>query len=97
MPGESKQRPVVVLSPDRRNQLAETIVVVPCTTTRRFGPWHVALSSGEGGLARASFVKCEDVNALPRDCLSPTPLGGPLSRDRMDEIRDCLLRALDFA
>lgn len=97
VPGESKQRPVIVVSPDRRNDLAETVVVVPCSTTRRFGPWHVALASGEGGLVRASVAKCEEITALPKERLARTPLGGPLSRARLDEIRDCLLRALDFA
>lgn len=96
VPGESKQRPVVVLSPDRRNDLAETVVVVPCTTTRRFGPWHVALAAGEGGLDRASIVKCEDVSALLKERLAPVALGGPLAQARLDEIRACLLRALDF-
>jgi mRNA-degrading endonuclease toxin of MazEF toxin-antitoxin module len=96
VPGESKQRPVVVLSPDRRNDLAETVVVVPCTTTRRFGPWNVALTVGEGGLDRASVVKCEEISSLLKERLGPTPLGGPLSVARLDEIRDCLLRALDF-
>jgi mRNA-degrading endonuclease toxin of MazEF toxin-antitoxin module len=97
MPGERKQRPVLVLSPDRRNQLAETVVVVPCSTTRRFGPWHVSLARGEGGLDRDSIVKCEDVTAVLRNDLEDRPLGGPLSAARLDEVRDCLLRALDFA
>jgi mRNA-degrading endonuclease toxin of MazEF toxin-antitoxin module len=97
MPGESKERPVVVLSPERRNALADTIVIAPCSTTPRFGPWHVALARGEGGLARPSIVKCEEITALLKPRVDPTPLGGPLAARRLDEIRDCLLRALDFA
>lgn len=96
MPGESKRRPVVVLSPTRRNELAETVVVVPCSTTRRFGPWHVDLDRGEGGLTAASVAKCEEVSAIGKARLDPTPLGGPLASERLAEIRDALLRALDL-
>lgn len=96
MPGEQKQRPVVVLSPTRRNELAETVVVVPCSTTRRFGPWHVTLARGEGGLTQASVVKCEEISAVTKARLDPTPLGGPVAQVRLDEIRAALLRALDL-
>ena len=61
MPGESKNRPAVVLSADRRNLLAETVVVVPVSTTIRRGRWNVSLRKGEGGLRRDSIVKCEEV------------------------------------
>ena len=96
MPGERKQRPVVVLSPDRRNELASDVVVVPCSTASRVGPWHVRLARHEGGLDRASHAKCEQPATLPKEWLAPAPLGGPLPASRMREIRDALLRALAF-
>lgn len=96
LPGESKQRPVIVMSPTRRNELAETVVVIPCSTTRRFGPWHVSLARGDGGLTQASVAKCEEISAITKTRLEPTPLGGPLSRDHLDELRAALLRALDL-
>src|SRR5262245_17074881 len=96
MPGESKLRPVVVLSHDIRNDKGVTVAVVPCTTTRRLGPWHVALGRGEGGLERDSIVKCEEISSVPREMLRTGALGGPLSRARLDEIRGCLLRALGY-
>lgn len=97
MPGEEKSRPVLVLSPDRRNQLADTVVVVPCSSARRFGPWHVQLHRGEGGLERPSVAKCEQVTTLGRHRLEPGALGGPLPLERLEEVRESLLRALDFA
>jgi mRNA-degrading endonuclease toxin of MazEF toxin-antitoxin module len=96
MPGESKLRPVLVLSPSRRNDLAETVIVVPCSSTPRFGPWHVPLGRNEGGLTRAFVVKCEEITLLVKSRLDPKPLGGPLAPPRLDEIREALLRALDF-
>ncbi len=96
MPAEHKHRPALILSPDRRNDRAETVVVIPCTTVKRPGPWHVHLRRGEGGLDRDSAAKCEDITLLAKDRLLPTPLGGPLSSARLEEIRAALLQALDF-
>lgn len=96
MPDEGKHRPVIVLSPDRRNDLANDVTVVPCSTVRRLGPWHVELRPGAGGLAKASVAKCEHVTTLPKDRLEEPALGGPLSRQVLLEIRGSILRALDF-
>ena len=96
MPGEGKRRPALVLSDDIRNDRSPTVVVVPCTTSTRLGPWHVALRRGEGGLPVASVAKCEDVTMLSQTDLISTALGGPLSRERLAEVRRALLSALDF-
>lgn len=96
MPGEGKLRPALVLSPDRRNDRAETMLVVPCSSVKRLGPWHVALRKGEAGLPRDSVVKCEDITLLAKTRAEPKPLGGPLSAERLDEIRSGILRSLDF-
>jgi mRNA-degrading endonuclease toxin of MazEF toxin-antitoxin module len=96
MPSERKQRPAVVLSADRRNLLADTVVVVPVSTAVRRGRWNVPLRKGEGGLLQNSVIKCEEVTTLRKDRLDGTPLGGPLSAIRLEEIRHGLLCALDF-
>lgn len=96
MPGEAKSRPVIVLSQDRRNDLANDVTVVPCSTVRRFGPWHVHLARGEGGLPTGSVAKCEQITTLPKDRILPAPIGGRLSNERLVEIRTAVLLALDF-
>lgn len=96
MPDEGKHRPVIVLSQDRRNELANDVTVVPCSTVRRLGPWHVELRAGAGGLTKASVAKCEHVTTLPKDRLEEPSLGGPLSRQTLAAIRSSILRALDF-
>ncbi len=89
-----KRRPALVVSPDERNALGNDVVVVPCTRTRRLGPWHVALPRGEGGLPRASVAKCELVTTLLKEDLDEMPIGGPLRHERMIEIERALLLAL---
>ena len=96
MPGETKRRPVLVLSPDRRNELAYDVSVVPCSSVARLGPWHVVLRKGVGGLDRASVAKCEQVTTLPKATLDDLALGGPVPETTLSQIRAALLRALGW-
>ena len=96
MPGEAKRRPVVILSDDRRNRLAYDVTVVPCSTARRLGPWHVPLQRGEGGIPEPSVVKCEHITTLPKRHIVPGALGGALSSERLGQIRAAVLDALSF-
>jgi mRNA-degrading endonuclease toxin of MazEF toxin-antitoxin module len=96
MPDEQKRRPALVISPDRRNDRAHTVVVIPCSTVSRLGPWHVELRRGEGGLPEPSVAKCENITTLEKSLLILAPLGARLSLERLQQIRECLLRALDF-
>lgn len=96
VPPEKKRRPVIVLSVDRRNELAHDIVVAPCSTTLKPGPWHVRLPSGTARLAHPSVVKCEQVTTLLKEWIDPHPIGGPVPRQVLLEVRAAILAALDF-
>jgi len=96
LPGEDKRRPALALSPDRRNERANSVVMIPCSTTVRLGPWHVLLRKGEGGLPVPSALKCENITTVDKALLDPQPLGPPLSLRRLGEVREALLRALDY-
>ncbi len=89
-----KRRPAVVVSPTRRNELASDLIVVPCTTVQRPMAWHVHLGRGEGGLPRASVAKCEQLVTVPKELVSPAPLGPELSGQRMREIERAIMRAV---
>lgn len=93
LPGD-KRRPALVISPDVRNEAARSVLLLPISSQLRFGPWHVALRSGEAGLPRSSVVKCEDVQPVRRELINPRPIGGPLSRERMQEVEAALRSAL---
>jgi mRNA-degrading endonuclease toxin of MazEF toxin-antitoxin module len=97
--GVGKLRPALVLSPDRRNERANSVVAVvavPCSTTIRLGPWHVFLRKGEGGLLAGSVLKCENLTTVDKTFLAPQPLGGPLLPGRLIEVREAILRGLDY-
>ena len=88
-----KRRPVLVVSPDYRNEWASDVLVVPCSTVRRTAPTHVLLRRGEAGLPAPSAAKCEQVMTLPRGDLDSEALGPSLGGERMDQVERALLRA----
>ena len=89
-----KRRPVVIVSPTRRNELARDVIVIVCSTALRPMPWHVLLRGGEGGLPEASMAKCEQITTLERSAIDPQPLGAPLSQERMREIERAIRLAI---
>jgi mRNA-degrading endonuclease toxin of MazEF toxin-antitoxin module len=89
-----KLRPVLVLSPDYRNERASDVIVVPLSTRLRQAPTHVRLRRGEGGVPDPSVLKCEQITTLPRELLEPRPLGGPLSARRLAETERAVLHAI---
>ena len=59
------RRPAVVVSDDRLNRSrAELVIVIPTTTTRRGLPSHVAIETGDSGLAETSYAKAEDIKSV---------------------------------
>jgi mRNA interferase MazF len=89
-----KLRPVLVISPDVRNELASDVMVIPCTSRLSIAPTHVRLRRGEGGLSTASVLKCEQLTTLHKDDVRLKALGGALSRDRVLEVERAVLRAI---
>lgn len=89
-----KRRPVVVVSADARNERANDLIVVPCSTRIRAAPTHVLLAQGEGGLPQDCVLKCEQITTVKKYDIDPTPLGAPLRAARMAEVERAVLRAI---
>jgi mRNA-degrading endonuclease toxin of MazEF toxin-antitoxin module len=88
-----KRRPLLIVSPDRRNLFAHDVLVIPCSTSARRMGWHVGLERGEGGLPRACHALCEQVALLDKEFIDAAALG-VLSEGRMREIKTALMSAL---
>ncbi|MBZ5577106.1 MAG: type II toxin-antitoxin system PemK/MazF family toxin [Acidobacteriia bacterium] len=70
-PGKGR-RPVVVVSLDARNrhERADTVLVVPLTTSiHKDVPTHVFLPAGETGLPSDSAARAEDVTVVRKQSL----------------------------
>lgn len=93
-PGDTKERPVLVVSSDARNQFADDILVVPLSTTLRSAPTHVYLPAGSGGISQASMAKCELVTTLDKIFLTAGPLGGQITAAQMREVEKAIMRAI---
>ncbi|HUI54444.1 MAG TPA: type II toxin-antitoxin system PemK/MazF family toxin [Bryobacteraceae bacterium] len=71
-PPEKGRRPVVIVSLDARNrhERADTVLVVPLTTSiHRDVPTHVLLSAGETGLQTDSAARAEDITVVRKQSL----------------------------
>jgi mRNA interferase MazF len=80
-------RPVLVISNDTfNNGPAGLVVILPCTTTDRGIPVHVKLEPGEGGLARATYVVCDQVRTISKERLKK--LSGWVGRQTMESVED---------
>lgn len=71
-PPEKGRRPVVVVSLDGRNrhERADTVLVIPLTTSiHRDAPTHILLSAGETGLSSDSSARAEDITVVRKQSL----------------------------
>lgn len=67
---QAGRRPALILSVDLFNEGPSGLVVVlPITTRDRGLPWHLPVLPPEGGLARRSFIKTEDVRSISTERL----------------------------
>lgn len=93
-PDDPKSRPALIVSPDVRNELANSVLAVPVTTNLRPAPTHVLLPAGQGGLLHDSMARCENVSYLHKSRLSRGPLAGAVDAALMREVDRGLLRSL---
>ena len=71
-----KDRPALVISADALNRHALDVCLVPLTTVERPSfSLRVLVRSGEGGLSRDSWAKCDQVTTLEKKLLLYPPLG----------------------
>jgi mRNA-degrading endonuclease toxin of MazEF toxin-antitoxin module len=89
-----KRRPALVVSPDYRNERANDVIVVPCSTRLRPAPTHVVLRRGHGGLAENSVLKCEQITTLVKADVHGPPLGKPLPAAVLGAVERAVLRAI---
>jgi mRNA interferase MazF len=93
-PDDPKSRPALIVSPEVRNELANSVLAVPLTTNLRPSPTHVLLPAGQGGLSHDSMARCENVSYLHKSRLARGPLAGPISPALLRNVERCLLRSL---
>ena len=89
-----KRRPALVISPDFRNLRSSEIIVVPASSLLRFGPTHIVLKKGEGGIRHPSVLHAENITTLRKAEIDETPLGAALAPARLAEVERAVMRAI---
>lgn len=89
------RRPALVISVDAFNWgPANLVIIIPVTAKAKGIPFHVEIDPPEGGLDRASFIKCEDVRSVSKERLANRL--GRVSRGTLAEVEDRLRILLDL-
>ena len=75
--GDTKKRPVVVVSIDIRNQYSSTVLVVPFSsdTSDAANPSRILMRKGEGGLNKNSVAMCDVMTNIEKKYLEREPYG----------------------
>jgi mRNA interferase MazF len=73
---------------------AGLVVVIPLTTKEKSIPFHVEIKSPEGGLAKRSFVKCDDTRSVFKERL--VQRWGRATRNTLAAVEDRLRILLDL-
>ncbi|MGB5634648.1 MAG: type II toxin-antitoxin system PemK/MazF family toxin [Waterburya sp.] len=75
--GDSKKRPVVVVSIDIRNQYSSTVLVVPFSSdiSQAANPSRTLIKQGEGGLNIDSVAMCDVLTCIKKQYLEQEPYG----------------------
>lgn len=86
--GDTKKRPVVVVSLDIRNQYSLTILVVPFSSDTQSvnNPTRILISAGEGGLELDSVALCEVITNVEKRYLERGPYG-EISPESLEQIQ----------
>ena len=97
-PSDKGRRPVLIVSLDVRNrhERADTVLVVPLTTSiHKDAPTHLLLPAGETGLPSDSAARTEDITFVRKHSLTE-PHSNPrrLSDKRVCELADKVVIAM---
>lgn len=86
----NKTRPAIIISNDINNQAAQTVTVIPVTSsTEKVYPFETLLSSQESGLSKNSKAKCNQIRTIDKKRLVKSI--GKVSTNKLKEVEDSLL------
>jgi mRNA-degrading endonuclease toxin of MazEF toxin-antitoxin module len=87
----------LIISPDARNEFANSVLAIPITTNMKPAPTHVIVPSGQGGLHHDSMARCENVSYVHKSRLQRGGFRGMVSASIIGDIERCLLRSLGIS
>lgn len=86
----SKKRPVLIVSNDINNQFADTVSIVPITsTTAKIYPFEVFFPKSEGSLINDSKAKCNQIRTIDKQRIQKNL--GKISVEKLKEVERAIL------
>ncbi|MGV8125307.1 MAG: type II toxin-antitoxin system PemK/MazF family toxin [Candidatus Xenobiia bacterium LiM19] len=90
-----KTRPALVISNDRNNEFAETVTVIPITSSvSRIYPFEALLTCSSSGLKNDSKAKCNQIRTVSKERL--LNMLGAISSEELREVEKGLLIHLGY-
>ena len=91
----AKTRPVLIVSNDINNERADTVTILPVTsTTAKIYPFETFLPTGEGGLSNDSKAKANQIRTIDKQRIGARI--GKISRDKLREVERTILIHLEI-
>lgn len=91
----AKRRPVLIVSNDRNNQFADTVTILPITsTTDKIYPFEVLLKANDANLKNDSKVKANQIRTIDKQRLERKI--GQLTIAKFKEVEEAILIHLDI-
>lgn len=91
----SKTRPVLIVSNNINNQYADTVTILPITSSiGKIYPFEVFLPIGEGGLSNDSKAKANQIRTIDKQRLNQRI--GKISDGKLSEIEQAILIHLEI-
>jgi mRNA interferase MazF len=91
-----KERPVLIVSSNVLNRHSLDVCIVPVSTAEHKAfSLRPRLRAGEGGLARDSWVKCDQVTTIEKSLIVYPPLG-VIGSESLGRVELAIKQALDL-
>jgi mRNA interferase MazF len=92
-----KIRPVLIISNNANNNVANTITIIPITSNvNKTYPFEVLLNVNESGLQKASKAQCHQIRTISKNRISNKKVQGVVNKFILSKINSALKLHLDL-
>lgn len=92
-----KIRPVLIISNNANNNVANTITIIPITSNvNKIYPFEVLLEIKESGLSKTSKAQCHQIRTISKNRISNLKVQGVVNQVVLSKVNAALMLHLDL-
>jgi mRNA interferase MazF len=92
-----KIRPVLIISNNANNNVANTVTIIPMTSNvKKVYPFEVLITASESGLTKTSKAQCHQVRTISKNRISTKKVQGVIGHALLSKINSALKLHLDL-